>query len=293
MHNYSAIKRMELTVKSRMSTNRSHRPSQQQLTGCLIKRRSRWWWWWCWRLTYSTDEETTRRETELKLSHPEIHCHHSSSSSLQFSSLIHSGYFYSASSSPLLLRGALDTARILCRNFTPKRHRQLWVKDLSKVPTWRLQRESNPWPFRRKASTLPMHHTCPHSSTEGISPAILGLSSSAWCLPVQLKYFPRPSGYFQLDDITTNLKGIILKMTPLMKMSKLYRHLLSPSIFSYLSSIMISHLRHFLLHIKIFIHHRTSISLCLSQMNIHAISAWCAFSIWLMPSALGDNTKQY
>ena len=33
---------------------------------------------------------------------------------------IHSGYFYSASSSPLLLRGAPDTV-----SFTPKRHRQL------------------------------------------------------------------------------------------------------------------------------------------------------------------------
>ena len=39
--------------------------------------------------------------------------------------VIHSGYFYSASSSPLLLRGAPCAARILCRNFTPKRHRQL------------------------------------------------------------------------------------------------------------------------------------------------------------------------
>ena len=39
--------------------------------------------------------------------------------------LIHSGYLYSTSPSPLLLRGAPDTARILCRNFTPKRHRQL------------------------------------------------------------------------------------------------------------------------------------------------------------------------
>src|SRR6218665_346288 len=29
------------------------------------------------------------------------------------------------SSSPLLLVGAPDTARLLCRNFTPKRHRQL------------------------------------------------------------------------------------------------------------------------------------------------------------------------
>src|SRR6218665_2314934 len=39
--------------------------------------------------------------------------------------VIRSGYFYSASSRTLLLMGALDTARILCRSFTPKRHRQL------------------------------------------------------------------------------------------------------------------------------------------------------------------------
>src|SRR6218665_1047586 len=38
---------------------------------------------------------------------------------------IHSGYFYSASSSPLLLRGASNTARILCQSFKPKRHRLL------------------------------------------------------------------------------------------------------------------------------------------------------------------------
>src|SRR6218665_2352577 len=56
-------------------------------------------------------------------------------------SFIHSGYFYSASPSPLLLRGAPDTARILCRSFTPKRHRQLRVKDLPKVPTWTLEWE--------------------------------------------------------------------------------------------------------------------------------------------------------
>ena len=59
-------------------------------------------------------------------------------------SFIHSGYFYNVSSSPLLLRGAPDTARILCRSFTPKRHRQLCVKDLPKVPTWRIERDSNP-----------------------------------------------------------------------------------------------------------------------------------------------------
>jgi len=39
-------------------------------------------------------------------------------------SIIHSGHFYSAPSSPQLLRSAPDTARILCRSFTPKRHRQ-------------------------------------------------------------------------------------------------------------------------------------------------------------------------
>src|SRR6218665_1035155 len=58
-------------------------------------------------------------------------------------SFIHSDYFYSAASSPLLLRGAPDTAGILCRSFTPKRHIQLRVKDLPKVPTWRLERNSN------------------------------------------------------------------------------------------------------------------------------------------------------
>jgi len=51
-------------------------------------------------------------------------------------SFVHSGYFYSAFSSPLLIRGAPNTAWILCQNFTPKRHRQLWVKDLPKVTCW-------------------------------------------------------------------------------------------------------------------------------------------------------------
>src|SRR6218665_3175147 len=55
-------------------------------------------------------------------------------------SFIHSGYFYSTSSSPLPVRG------------TPKHHRQLRVKNLPKVPQ----------PFGRKASSLPMsHHALP------------------------------------------------------------------------------------------------------------------------------------
>ena len=59
-----------------------------------------------------------------------------------FIHFIHSDHFYSPSSSSLLLRSAPDTAR----SFTPKRHRQLFVKDLPKVPTWRLEWESNPRP---------------------------------------------------------------------------------------------------------------------------------------------------
>src|SRR6218665_595808 len=41
--------------------------------------------------------------------------------------------------------------------------RQLQVKDLPKVPTWRLKRDSNPRPFKQKASNLPRSITCPTS----------------------------------------------------------------------------------------------------------------------------------
>src|SRR6218665_1187596 len=54
--------------------------------------------------------------------------------------------------SPQILRSALDTVRILCQSLTPKLHRQLRVKDLPKVPTWRLERDSIPGPFGRNAS---------------------------------------------------------------------------------------------------------------------------------------------
>src|SRR6218665_2390921 len=55
-----------------------------------------------------------------------------------------------------ILRDASDTARTLCQSFTPKRHMQLRVKDLPKVPTWRLERDSNTRPFGRKATNLPL-----------------------------------------------------------------------------------------------------------------------------------------
>jgi len=57
----------------------------------------------------------------------------------QNSFFIQSGHFYSASSRPLLLRSFPDTARIRYRSFTLKRHRQLWVEDLPKVLTWRIE----------------------------------------------------------------------------------------------------------------------------------------------------------
>src|SRR6218665_400729 len=61
-------------------------------------------------------------------------------------SFIHSGHFYSTPSSPLLLTGAPDYSTDTVSEFHTKAHRQLQVKDLPKVPTWRLEWESNPRP---------------------------------------------------------------------------------------------------------------------------------------------------
>ena len=113
---------------------------------------------------------------------------------------IHSGYFYSASSSPLLLRGAPDTARILCRNFTPKRHRQLWVKDLPKVPTWRLEQESKPWPFGRKAATQPMSHPR-HLANK---------CSTEWYTGLQVSTFLRVTSVIFIYWYITNLLGTFI-----------------------------------------------------------------------------------
>src|SRR6218665_1547944 len=104
-------------------------------------------------------------------------------------SFIHSAYFYSASSSPLLLRGDPDTARILRRSFTPKRHRQLRVKDLSHVTKWRLERDSNPRPFRPKASNLPMSHHVSHVVIQGSSK--VASAASPVVKATSLSAFPR------------------------------------------------------------------------------------------------------
>src|SRR6218665_2996037 len=52
-----------------------------------------------------------------------------------YHSFIHSGHFYSAPSSPLLLRGAPDYSTDTVSEFHVEAHRQLQVKDLPKVPT--------------------------------------------------------------------------------------------------------------------------------------------------------------
>src|SRR6218665_3357289 len=58
---------------------------------------------------------------------------------------------------------------MLCRSFTLKRHRQMRVKDLPKVPTWRLERDSNPRHSGRQLSTLPMSQYVPQYHMFGMN----------------------------------------------------------------------------------------------------------------------------
>src|SRR6218665_2965011 len=55
------------------------------------------------------------------------------------------------------------------------RHRQLRLKDLPKIPMWRLERDSNPRPFRRRATNL-------------ISHSLLNLSLSTGNFPLAFKH---------------------------------------------------------------------------------------------------------
>src|SRR6218665_287186 len=85
---------------------------------------------------------------------------------------VHSfGHFYSAPSSPLLLRGAPDYNTDTVLEFHAEVHRQLQIKDLPKVPAWRLERESNSRPSGRKASSQPRRHHVPR--TLGLQTLIL------------------------------------------------------------------------------------------------------------------------
>jgi len=75
---------------------------------------------------------------------------------------IHSfGHYYSSPSSPLPLRGAPDYSTDTVSEFHAEAHRQLHVKDLPKVLTWRLKRESNLRPSGWKSSPKPRLHHVP------------------------------------------------------------------------------------------------------------------------------------
>ena len=56
-----------------------------------------------------------------------------------------------------------------CRSFMQKHHGQLRVKDLPKVLTWRLERDSNPRSSGWKATNLPMSHHTPCTFTLWLS----------------------------------------------------------------------------------------------------------------------------
>ena len=71
-------------------------------------------------------------------------------------SFIHSGYFYSTSSSSLLLRGAQPQHCYCAGVNSPKCYRQLWGKDLPKVPMWRVGFEHPPlWTQGTEITTEP------------------------------------------------------------------------------------------------------------------------------------------
>ena len=111
--------------------------------------------------THTCSQMHTYKHTYmLPYSHLQTH------TSIYTHTFIQPGYFYSTSSSSLLLRDAPYTARILGQSFTSKRRRQLWVKDLPKVHMWRLERDLNLWPFGRKTSNLPMSHHAPQANTD-------------------------------------------------------------------------------------------------------------------------------
>ena len=92
--------------------------------------------------------------------------HNCFTKSLKYSLLVHSSFIQAISDAPLQVHyysEALPIQHGYCVGvcLTSKRHRQLRVKDLPKVPAWRPEQDSNLRPFRRKAMNLPMSHRAP------------------------------------------------------------------------------------------------------------------------------------
>src|SRR6188768_3789759 len=77
-----------------------------------------------------------------------------------YDSFIHFRYLYSTPSR-FLLRGAPDYSADTESEFHAEEHEQLRVKDLPRVPTRRLEVDSNPQPFGCKAPNMPLHHRAP------------------------------------------------------------------------------------------------------------------------------------
>ena len=63
--------------------------------------------------------------------------------------------------SRFLLRGTPDYSVDTESEFHAEAHEQLGVKDLPRVPTWRLEVDSNPQPTGCKAPNIPLHHRAP------------------------------------------------------------------------------------------------------------------------------------
>src|SRR5688572_21452902 len=79
---------------------------------------------------------------------------------LYFYVFIHFRYLYSALSR-FLLRAPPDYSAHTESEFHAEAHEQLRVKDLPRVPTRRLQVDSNPQPSDCKAPNIPLHHRAP------------------------------------------------------------------------------------------------------------------------------------
>src|SRR6478672_3593678 len=63
--------------------------------------------------------------------------------------------------SGFLLRGAPDYSADTESEFHAEAHEQLRVKDLPRVPTRRIEVDSNPQPSGCKAPNIPLHHRAP------------------------------------------------------------------------------------------------------------------------------------
>ena len=128
---------------------------------------------------------------------------------LNFHSFVH--YMQAISIVPLQVQSyseALSTQHKYCVGVNkPKRHRQLRLKDLPKAPTWRLERDSNPRSFGRKATNLPIA-TTPHTlhviyglCKEGIIRLQLN------CIVVQMMHWKPKTPAFCFKDTDVHLQA--------------------------------------------------------------------------------------